>query len=256
MTSDTDSVPPKFVIVTLPRSGSYHLVALLDSAADIVCHGEVFKRDAVELGPIPRGKLGMKPEDTAVRDAKPMQFLTRLRNLNGRKIVGFKMFPEHATRLKALKEKVLFDPSWRKVFLTRNPIASYASLLRAKETGLWTARVGAPGAPSERRESRVTFTPASFDEHMRLCAWFEREIQETAAVDGNPCLTIDYESVVDRSALPGLLRFLGSTAAANTLESDREKQFTGRFSDGFVNWDALSSHARAHGQSAALDALL
>src|SRR5262245_39883207 len=94
MTKESSDHPPKFVIVTLPRSGSYNLVSLLNSAPDIVCHGEIFKRDAVEVRPLHLEKMGFKTEDVAERDAKPGAFLQRLRGLNARKIVGFKMFPE------------------------------------------------------------------------------------------------------------------------------------------------------------------
>ena len=60
MTKESSAQPPKFVIVTLPRSGSYNLVSLLNSAPDIICHGEVFKRDVVELRPLHLEKMGMK----------------------------------------------------------------------------------------------------------------------------------------------------------------------------------------------------
>src|SRR5215475_140758 len=104
MAPEKHAHPTSFVIVTLPRSGSYNLVSLLNSAPDIICHGEVFKPNVVELADGPLGKLDMKAEDIAARDARPMAFLNRLRGLNARKIVGFKMFPEHANRVKALKE--------------------------------------------------------------------------------------------------------------------------------------------------------
>ena len=61
MTTPDKPTPANFLVVTLPRSGSYNLVSLLNSAPDIVCHGEVFKRDVVELAEGPLAKLGMNP---------------------------------------------------------------------------------------------------------------------------------------------------------------------------------------------------
>jgi LPS sulfotransferase NodH len=252
MTSDKHAHPASFVIVTLPRCGSYNLVSLLNSAPDIVCHGEVFKPNAVELADGPLGKLGMKSDDVAPRDAKPMAFLNRLRGLNARKIVGFKMFPEHANRVKALKEHVLRHPKWLKLFLRRNPIESYASLLRARQTGVWTVRTTSPASRRGSLDARVTFTAESFDRHMEFANWFDTLCGDLSAIEGNRCLAVDYEAVADRSALPGILSFIGSTGSAESLTSEYEKQFSGSLAEGFANWDDLVVHARAQGHEGVL----
>jgi LPS sulfotransferase NodH len=245
MTQAPPAAPASFVIVTLPRSGSYNLVSLLNSAPDIVCHGEVFKRDVVELPPGPLGKLGMKTTDIEERDARPVAFLNRLRAINARKIVGFKMFPEHASRLRPLREQVLRSPKWRKIFLHRDAIESYASLLRAKQTGIWAVRSTAPAPPPrERLDARVLFSPETFDEHMQLTGWFDKLAHDISAIPGNPCLRVDYEALADRSALPGVLGFLGSGAVADALTSEFEKQFSGPLSEAFSNWPELVAHVK------------
>ena len=256
MSSDKHAHPASFVIVTLPRSGSYNLVSLLNSAPDIVCHGEVFKRDAVELGPGHLGKLDMRLDDTAVRDAKPMAFLQRLRGLNARKIFGFKMFPEHATRVPPLGAHVLRNPGWRKIFLRRNPIESYASLLRAKQTNVWVMRTTARSHLShETLHARVTFSPQTFDDHLELTTWFDRITANLQALPGNRVLTVDYEQVADRTALPVLLEFVGSAGDAESLISDVDRQYTAALSEGFTNWDDLVRHARERGHAAMLPEL-
>jgi hypothetical protein len=250
MTQEAPANPPKFVIVTLPRSGSYNLVSLLNSAPDIVCHGEVFKRDVVELRPLHLEKMGMKHADVAQRDAKPIAFLQRLRSVNARKIFGFKMFPEHATRVAQLNAQVLRNSGWRKIFLQRNPIESYASLLRAKQTNVWTVRTTAKAPPSqETLHARVTFTPDTFDEHLKLTAWYEKLLAGIRGVPDNPVMTVDYEQIADRSALPELLRFVGSGGIAESLISDFDRQFTASLSEGFTNWDELVRHAQERGHA-------
>ncbi|HEX4511300.1 MAG TPA: hypothetical protein VH328_14515, partial [Burkholderiaceae bacterium] len=213
---------------------------------------EAFKPNAVELADGPLGKLGMKGTDTEARDARPMAYLNRLRGLNARKIVGFKMFPEHANRVKALKEHVLRNPKWLKVFLRRNPVASYASLLRAHQTGVWTLRTTAPASRRNGLDARVTFTAESFDKHMQVATWFDTLCADLAGIADNRCLPLAYDAVADRSALPGLLSFIGSAAPAETLTSEYERQFEGTLAEGFANWDALVAHAQAHGHGAAL----
>ena len=59
-----------FLIITLPRSGSYHLRALLDSAPDISAFGEIFKGSEVELPRSQLTLLGLSPTDMAARDAR------------------------------------------------------------------------------------------------------------------------------------------------------------------------------------------
>lgn len=246
---------PRFAIVTLPRSGSYHLVSLLDSAPDIVCHGEIFKRELVELRKQHLEKLEMTTEDTARRDEDPLRFLTRLRAVNRRKLFGFKMFPEHYRRLPAVESEVVNAKGWRKVFLVRNPIESYASLLRARRTGLWTMDDAKRRAASEDElRLPVTFDAASFDEHAKLCGWFEDQVRRVRGLPGNPCFVLPYERINDEAMLDELLGFLGSTSRASQLESRREKQFAGRVPDGFANWTELAAHARATGRGEWVDA--
>ena len=149
--------PGRFVIVTLPRSGSYHLVSLLGSAKDVVCHGEVFKRERIELGAWHLEKMKVKAEDVGLRDEKPLKFLDRLRSLNGRKIFGFKLFPQHLGNSTTLRDQLLGDSSWKKIFLFRNPVESYASLLRAQSTGVWVLQAGSK-VQEERLHAPVSYT--------------------------------------------------------------------------------------------------
>jgi hypothetical protein len=246
---------PKFAIVTLPRSGSYHLVSLLNSAPDIVCHGEVFKKDYVELSKVHLTKMKVDTKDAAERDANAVQFLQRLRALNAKKVFGFKMFPEHYRRVPALDAHVVKNQAWRKIFLLRNPIESYASLLRAQRTGIWTMEdAKRTDAPPERLNMPVTFDPASFKEHAKLCSWFEGLYTSTAAIADNKCFRLDYVNVNDPATLDAALAFVGSTSTHKDLESQREKQFSGQVRDGFANWKELTIFARKNGHGAWVDA--
>lgn len=240
--------PPNFVIVTLPRSGSYHLVSLLNSAPDVVCHGEVFKKEIVEVSKAHLAKMQLAPTDVAARDERPMQFLQRLRGLNGRKVFGFKMFPEHYRRLAPLDAQVMKGAKWRKIFLVRNPIESYASLLRAQRTGIWTMDdAKRASAPPDQLKLPVTFDADSFLEHAKLCAWFEGVVRASEARPGNTCFRLGYDVINDPAALDAVLAFVGSTATHADLTSQREKQFVGRVRDGFANWPELAAFARERG---------
>src|SRR5690554_3673920 len=125
----------KFIIFAYPRTGSYALTSLLDSADDIVCHGEIFKKGQIELRPWHRSRLS----DISVerRDQEPLEYIERLSKLNPKKIFGFKIFQEHLTRINQ-QDYLLQSEDWKKIALIRDPIEVYASLLRAYETNIWT----------------------------------------------------------------------------------------------------------------------
>jgi hypothetical protein len=127
-----------FVIITLPRSGSYHLRALLDSAPDIRCYGEIFKGSEVELPPEELAFVELSKKDTEKRDQMGMALLNRLRKKTDAEgvIFGFKDFRFNLTRVK-IYQQMLNSKGWRKVFLFRNPIERYISMERADLTGVF-----------------------------------------------------------------------------------------------------------------------
>jgi len=234
-----------FAIVTLPRSGSYHLNSLLDSAEDVICHGEIFKTNVVELRPSHLELMRMKKSDTAARNSDSIGFIKRLHDFDPDKIVGFKIFLVHTRRHRDLVHGVLNNPAWKKVCLFRNSIESYASLLRAKQTGVWVTRSGSQ-VPADRLNEKVQFTPDSFEQHIKLCQWLEKACGRMQAIDGNPVFRADYGLLGDESHLQQILSFIGSKTQAGTLKSDKTRQFSGTVDEGFSNWEEFSDYLRTH----------
>jgi hypothetical protein len=109
-------------------------------------------------------------------------------------------------------------------------------------------------APPERLNMPVTFDPASFKEHAKLCTWFEGLYNSTAAIADNKCFRLDYVNVNDPATLDAALAFVGSTSTHKDLESQREKQFQGKVRDGFANWKELTAFARKNGHGDWVDA--
>lgn len=158
----------RFVIVTQPRSGSYHLTSLLDSAGDVTCLGEILKPDKVELPEALALKTGYALTDVEKRDADFPAYLERLISECGSSIFGFKEFVSRITRAR-LGPQTLRSRSWRKIFLTRNALRIYVSTQRANETGRYTKR--APGAA--RHDNRIIrFDPELFDPLWRATRGF------------------------------------------------------------------------------------
>ncbi|MEY4306003.1 MAG: hypothetical protein RIT52_2178, partial [Pseudomonadota bacterium] len=155
-----------FVIITLPRSGSYHLRALLDSAPDIRCYGEIFKGSEVELPPEELALLGLGKKDTDKRDEMGMAVLNKLRKKTDAtdQIFGFKDFRFNLSRVKIFQQMVN-SKGWRKVFLFRNPIERYISMERADLTGVFVVTEKTKDRNLDLKRP-VRFDPERFERSM------------------------------------------------------------------------------------------
>lgn len=220
-------MPNNFVIYAFPRTGSYHLASLLNSAKDVVCHGEVFKVNRIE---VPRWHLGKLPYTLQTRDANPIEFIRDLRRLNPWKHFGFKLFDDHAARVPHLRY-ILQASKWKKIALIRAPIEVYASLLRASQTNIWMVQEGQAVDESTLRQ-KVRFTEDSWQKFVAGYGFF---LQRCHSVENTMVVKYGYYSKSDQ--LQKILEFVGSEASATDLREKTRKQFTGDVSGGFENWD-------------------
>jgi len=246
----------RFVIVTRERSGSYHLTRMLNSADDIVCHGEVFKPAVIEVRRRFVRRLGMTRRDTKKRDADPLDFVNRLTALTWRQTTGFKAFCWHLAQRPPLLEGVLLSTEWRKLFLFRNPLEVYVSARRAKQTGRWIVPEKKRAAVSDEvLSAAVTYTGESFE--TSIAQWRQLNKQYERAMDACPeqVLRIGYEELGSPGKLQDVLGFLGSSASATDLDSGLVKQYGGRFRDGIANWDDFEAHVRRLGFERYLEGL-
>lgn len=235
-----------FVIITQPRSGSYYFQSLLDSAGDIVCHGELFKKDRVEMSGWHGKSLGIDAGDVHKRDANPYQFVVELRKLNPLKIFGFKAFWPHLTPHKPLMNRLIYDESWKKIFLVRNPLQTYASLLRANKTNIWVM----PGHRDDNGSDdqlTVHFAIASFDKHLKEYYAFMRRNQVLMNSQPASCVMLGYHRAQTMDMHREILKFLGSNAMPADMTSQYRKQFGRSLLEAFDNYDDLLTYIKANG---------
>ena len=236
---------PPFVIITLPRSGSYHLRALLDSAPDIRCYGEVFKGSEVELPPEELAYLGITKKDTDKRDEMGMAVLNRLRKRTDAEglIFGFKDFRFNLSRAK-IYQQIINSKGWRKVFLFRNPIERYISMERADLTGVFvvTEKTKDKGLDLKR--------PIRFDAHRFEKSLGSHRRLTDDAKNGLEKLgpevvhLLDYTKLNELEARKALMVFLGSAGDGATLESTHVKQYTAPLESGVENWDEMAAYLK------------
>ncbi|HET9068795.1 MAG TPA: hypothetical protein VFN28_09120 [Amaricoccus sp.] len=222
-----------FVVFCDARTGSYNLTSLLDSADDVVCHGEIFKKTRIEVSDFHRRRLGTRT--LAERNHDAAAFIAELRRINPFKHFGYKMFASHLGWAPGAVE-YLTAPATCRVILVRPGLEVYASGLRARETGVWTHREDRK-ISEKTLDRRVEFTPESFE---TFCSHYNRYVamcHMLAALPGS--FVIHYEQTNDPEVLDALLGFIGSKARASDLRSDYRKQYKGTLADGFSNWEAL-----------------
>lgn len=224
-----------FVVFCDARTGSYNLTSLLNSADDIICHGEIFKKDQIEVSDFHRRKLG--PRSPAGRNHAAPAFVAELRQINPFKHFGYKMFASHLTWAPGAVE-YLTAKTTKRVILYRPGLEVYASGLRARATGVWTNRSDRE-VPGKVLDTRVEFTPESLE---TFCFHYNRYVSMCWMLAALPeSFVIHYEQTNDPEVLDALLGFLGSKARAADLRSDYKKQYKGTLAEGFSNWGELEA---------------
>ncbi|WP_426038247.1 hypothetical protein [Cypionkella sp. TWP1-2-1b2] len=234
-----------FLILTQARSGSYHLAALLNSAPDITCFGEIFKENALELPKPQLAKLGLTNRDMAARDADPIGLLNRLRKDTEAEgaIFGFKDFLPNLNRVK-LFGKLGHSKNWQKIILLRNPIERYISRRRASETGVFVVKHGDAVTP-DLLHAKIRFDADSFGQFLNNHMRFVEVAQSLHQKHGDAAVfTALYEKLSDPQHLHDILKFVGSKASADQLTSDHVKQYEKPLSEGVENWDDLLTYLR------------
>lgn len=233
MTADRKS----FIVFATVRSGSYHLVDLLDSAPDIVCYGEVYKRELVELPDQLRESLGLGPRDVAGRDALGSELMRRLARQAPGSAVGFKLLPNHLRGRDFLRE-MLHSGDYRVVVLSRPVLEVYVSLELARATGEFVRRRGSGAGEQPQLEARAE----GLTEAERLIRRFRRLGNELRAAGKVETYDIGYHDLGKLEARRALLGFLGSETAPEALSSGLVRQSSRPLHARVANWDWLVEH--------------
>ncbi|MDO5656830.1 MAG: hypothetical protein Q4G36_00670 [Paracoccus sp. (in: a-proteobacteria)] len=249
---DRQITKTRFLIVTEPRSGSYHLASLLDSAGDVTCLGELFKARRIELSDEWQARSGYATGDMARRDADPGAFLDRLVRVAGTPVFGFKEF---STRLVAapLNALLLQDSGWKKLFLTRNPIRRYISMQRAAETGRFVSHEAA----THRLDNAVIrFDPARFRRVFNADKALRKLALRLERAQPGQVMSVDYRDLGSPEHLARMLRFVGSDAVPEALSSRFHRQNDAGLAESLADFDLMRRFMQDEGHEALLqDAL-
>jgi hypothetical protein len=253
------SNPKKFVVLATPRSGSSHLVDLLDSHPQLSCLGELFNPHGAALR-----KLGLRNKnDMRQAGEKPLEFLYRVMAQQQesdpyKPYFGFKLMLHHDPRL---IDHVLEDLSWEVIVLERqNLLAQWTSAGLAKKTGRWGPGKKAGESkkaeaedeeedddldelsddkiPEKAESPKVVFNAEKYEQycfrmHARYASIYNR-------LGDRPYFKL-FSEEIDASH-PALLEFLG--VAPVEMQSTRPRQNSSSMRDRIKNYESYVRYAR------------
>jgi hypothetical protein len=194
----------KFVIVSLPRTGSTYLVDYLDAVEGVRCLSEIFHPSEIQL----RHHNPTDPSfmDMGERNADPAGYLARIEaDVGTCRWFGFKHFPRHNL---ALLQQLAANRAWRKIFLWRdNLVEQYLSFLLAS---MHFGRTGWGRVPAEVK-MRLPLVTMMEDLHTMQQNYFLIE-DALAASHPDDVFGIEYDDLGRPAVMAALHRFLGLPA--------------------------------------------
>jgi hypothetical protein len=191
----------RFVILSLPRTGSTYLVDYLDAAPGVKCLSEVFNPEIVLLRHHQPSDAALT--DKAVRNGDPLGFLHRLEEDVGPcAAFGVKLFPSHSPKL---LQYFCSSTQWKKIFLWRdNILEQYISFLLASD------QYGQASWERVDDNTRLTVPTGTLidDLHAMEKSYIELEDALVLAAPED-VFTLEYDEMGHADVMEGLLRFIG-----------------------------------------------
>lgn len=232
----------KFVVLTIPRTGSNYLCSLLNAHPEILCHHEVFNASGIFCSLDLRSRASYYFGTLEERDRDPLGFLERVWNRSfGRPAVGIKLC---RGQNRAAFEAVLADAAVRKIVMRRhNRVKTYVSEMVAQLTGEWESY---PGIRPPGERILLPVPPAGlfrWVEHNET--WYD-EIGRRLAGSGQTPLALDYEDLFadGTSAVRRVLELLEVAADGPALAGATRKQNPTDLRRLVANFDELAAALR------------
>lgn len=200
-------MPRKFVILSMPRSGTGFVYTALDSHPDVVCHGELFmpKRVGALSGKLKKNRKSFRGELTKeYRNRSPVEFLNTVLEYDPDvDFAGFKLFfPQNEEALR----HVIHSRDYSKIVLRRdNLLAMYSSARTAQAGGQGKVQVG-----QEVKRVKIRFDESDFytfkARHDKYTGLGRRLLQDSGA----DFLDVEYTEFSDAGKFDEIFRFLGA----------------------------------------------
>ncbi|RJT34245.1 hypothetical protein D3227_23410 [Mesorhizobium waimense] len=207
----------------------------------MVMHGEVFNPSFVGLRHDYHEKMNLQREDVAARDVEPERFISQIFDDPSARFVGFHIFPDQ-TRAAVLP--VLEDESVKKLWLVRNPVASFVSLLEAEASGVWILHASEPLPAGDYRQ-KVHFDIDRFNAYLYELNLFRTKIRSVLFETGQPYFPIHYSDIADPLVGNAIIAYLGGDQRLDHFEIDIVKPPPRPFVERIENYWEFTAYFRA-----------
>ena len=240
----TQAAPQRFVIIASQRTGSNMLVSALNSHPDVVCHGELLRKNkkhfkgAVKIITL----LDERYHDENYQMNHWRDYIDAVVEASGQvDAIGFKiMLNQHDEARHAL----IADPGYKKILLKReNVLSVYSSNKVARETGQ-----GVAGRFAEVKIAQVAFVAKGFE---RYCAKYEERYQgaeDELQASGQRFHRTTYADICNPEGIGNVLKFIGADRSL-PWEAKTKKRNSSVLTDRFSNPEAVVEYMNRTGKS-------
>src|SRR6056297_915254 len=215
-----------FVLFAEMRTGSNYLEASLNELPDVDCLGEIY--NPTFMGH--HNTFEMFGYDMDRREADPLGLVdAMIAGTDG--LPGFRLFHDHDDRV---VDRVLSDPKFAKIILTRNPLDSYVSRKIATATGQWRLT-----DMKHQRSAQIRFDAEEFAELLERLQAFQLRLQKGLQSTGQTAFYLRYEDINDPEVLNGIATYLGSAHQVKSASKKLKKQNPSDLSEKVENYDEM-----------------
>ena len=184
----------KFVILTLERTGSNYLCALLDNLRGVVCHRELFHSKTIYLNANSLSSLDMN-----YRELYPIEFLNFIYDEKIGNCIGFKLFIYHNEKV---LDYILKNKDIKIFFLYRdNILAQYSSKLIAQKTNLWVDIKG-----NQQKADNILWERKDFENFQKKIDTMYSGLRKT--LNNREFFEIEYTQLFNKDSLQKMCTYL------------------------------------------------
>jgi hypothetical protein len=235
----------KFVVISIPRSGSNMLVGMLGGHPEISCFSELFHLKHIFDSGLHR-RAGLEMPSVEERNSDPIGFLDymfRFGNFPRIKSVGFKIFPGHHDQM--FNSMIQHDPIKKIVLIRENYLLNYVSLQSASKNNVYFI---SSGSRAEQEEPRFNIDFEEFTRYEEQQKAFFAQVQELLKQHAQSYYLLFYKDILDKTRQQALLEFLGVNPDPSLLKVRSEKQVKLPLEDKILNFNEIRDKLIASGR--------
>lgn len=229
----------RFVIITVPRSGSNWLCTLLNSHDEILCHHEIFNPEEIHYAIDKRNGIfdfGTVEE----RNHHPELFIRKTwQQTLGYAFVGFKVNRGQDPRVFT---NILDDTDVKKIVLSRNNrIKTFLSEAIAEQTLEWESY---PWKKLRTEQTTIHVDIERLHEHIQQNQNFYTDIRKTLHDTRQHYIDVRYEDIARITERQRILHYLGVNDVNMSLVESTRKQNTSDLRNMISNFDEVAHHLK------------